>query len=297
MAAGSQIPSPFLQTPASFERLDNPDQKGEFKSAFESTTTTQEINSWWNEYLTPTAEKSTSVTNETSPEVREPSLLEIGGVKEINFSEKNTVIKQAVIAEGMVEINSEQSNNTVAQSKGSGISINLEAPLTSTITTTVEAGKKVGKVSVKTSKDIKTAMVDLFKNYIFFKVEKKDEKKGEKKDEKKKTPPPPFFARPVMTDAQREQRAKQVEDINRKLKSNNLSFEGVLNPDGSIRADVQANLDRINSELQEAEIKRKKESTMQTAMGASKKGSRGPRVSTNLNLSAEDPNNITKLLG
>lgn len=271
--------NPFLSSPASFERLDNkPDAKPPV-SSMETTVTTQEINSSWENFLTPTPIESKPIHLESN--------VEIGGLTEISFV-KPQVEEQLRATESIPE-----PMKDVIRPK-------ISPPIESTIGTTINVTKKVTRISFGTGKDVKTAIFDLFKTYVLFKVESPEEKKKKEaqKDNKKKSAPATFSTSSMSNDAL-SKRASQADDINRRLKNTNLSFEGVLNTDGSVRADIQAILDKVNSELAEADIKRKKDAAMQAAAGNSKKGggARGPRVSTNLNLSAEDANNVTKLLG
>lgn len=279
--------NPFLGAPASFERLDNSTDKKPIVSAMESVATTQETNSLWNEFLTP---KSEAVAPETPKPVletvtfSEPNV-RIGGMTEISFNQTP------------VEVPS-QSRDEIPVPLQEVIKPKISLPIESTVGTTINVTKKVTKLGFGTGKDVKTAIFDLFKTYVLFKVESpEDKKKSEAKKGGKKAAPIPFVTGPGISGEGAQMRAKQAEDINRRLKNTNLAYEGVLNADGSVRADIQQLLDKVNSELQEADIKRKKDAALQAVSGASKKGGQGPRVSTNLNLSAEDANNVTKLLG
>ncbi len=315
--------NPFLGSPASFERLDNSFDSKPQVSALDTTPQTLEIKSNWESYLEPTVQTESSIkyqvsreeTNQngiTSHESRitnhETNSVQIGGMTEISFSSFSTQMEeQQETVQSYVE-------STTSQQIESGVSSipnpvieeeskpSFKLPVESTITGTIDVTKKISKTSFKTGKDVKVAVWDLFKTHILFKVETKEQKEKKaaeaaKKEEAKKKAPLPYRAAPGINPDALAQRAKQAEDINRKLRSKNLSYQGVLNSDGSVRADVQVLLDKVNSELQEAEIKKKKEAAMQAATGNSKKGAKGPKVSTNLNLSAEDPNNVSKLLG
>lgn len=279
MAANSSIKSPFLSgAPVSFERLDSPDSNKSV-SALQNTTSSQEINSWWNNYLSPTTEAtSQSKTIAFQPEAntyKETKTSSFNVKGEIVFNLKETVLTQAVIAEGSIDVRQVPSFTGVLEK------IDLSGG--------VDAAKK----SVKATKDVRVAIWDIFKNHIFFKVKKEEPKK----DEKKKSPAP-FNLRPAMSEDRKQQMQSQAEDINRKLKTRNTSYEGVFNSDGSVRADIQALLDKTNSELDEADLKRKKEAQMANlSKGSSKKGSKGPRVSTNLDMAPEDSNSASKLLG
>lgn len=271
--------NPFLKSPSSFERLDSSFDNKPAVSAMETTVTTQEISSSWESFLTPTPIESKPIHIESN--------VEIGGLTEISFV-RTQVEKEP------------QSVESIPEPLKEVIKPKISLPIESTIGTTINVTKKVTKLSFGTGKDVKTAIFDLFKTYVLFKVESPEEKKKKEaqEDNKKKSAPAPFATSSVSNDAL-SRRASQAEDINRRLKNTNLSFEGVLNTDGTVRADIQAILDKVNSELAEADIKRKKDAAMNSATGTSKKGggARGPRVSTNLNLSAEDANNVTKLLG
>lgn len=300
MAASTQIKSPFLAgAPVSFERLDSPDSANP-TSPMQSTVSSQEMNSWWNNYLAPT-------TGSTSPEVNvvskpletsifsQPEMVTKVETKEskfnmkgeIVFNPKETVLAQAVIAEGSIDVKSEQT-----------VSVNDSGKFSTSVAGVLEkidlsGGVEIAKKTKTASKDVKVAIWDLFKNYIMVKPEKKD---AQKKEEKKKAPAP-FNLRPGMSEDRKQQIQKQAEDINRRLKTRNTSYEGVLNPDGSIRADIQTLLDKTNSELAEADLKKKKESQMAALKGSGKKGGKGPRVSTNLDLAPETQNAASKLLG
>lgn len=294
MAASTQVKSPFLSgAPVSFERLDSPDS-GKPVSAMQSTTSSQEINSWWNNYLAPTTSSSPAETNIASnlPEKTVFSKLETTTVTEtkvssfnvrdeIIFNPKETVLAQAVIAEGSIDVKTEQTKS-IPSFTGVLEKIDLSGG--------VDAAKK----SVKTTKDVRMAIWDIFKSHVFFKNKKEEPKK---KDDKKKAPAP-FNLRPVMSEDRKHQMQTQAEDINRRLKTRNTSYEGVFNSDGSVRADIQALLDKANSQLEESQLKQKKEAQLANLSNAGgKKGARGPRVSTNLNLAAEDSNSASKLLG
>lgn len=63
---------------------------------------------------------------------------------------------------------------------------------------------------------------------------------------------------------------RKREDVNRKLKMN-LSFEGTVDNSGRARVDVEAQLDRINSELKEKELKKKRETILMQTKKVAKK--------------------------
>lgn len=269
MAASTQVRSPFLNAPSSFERLDTEGTNIKPTSAMENTASSQEINSWWNNYLAPTE----PISPESSKvETKTPSF-NIKG--EIVFNQKETVLSQP------------QPSTDVSEKPTTSVSGILEK-------IDLSSALKVTKTVTSASKDTKKAIWELFKDYILVKPEKKDEPK---KDDGKKKAPAPFNLRPAISEDRRQQIQKQAEGINRRLKNQNTSYEGVFNSDGSVRADVQALLDKTNSELEESQLKKKKEAQMANLGGTSKKGSKGPRVSTNLNLVPEDSNSASRLLG
>lgn len=290
MATIPQAKSPFLSgAPVSFERLDSPDSS-KVTSPMQNTASSQEINSWWNNYLAPTTESRSQEKNLISqPEVSTYTEVKISSFNvkgEIVFNHKETVFAQAAITEGSIDVKTEQAKNNS----------NLQIPSLTGVLEKIDlsGGVEAAKKSVKATKDVRLAMWDLFKDYIFFKNEKKEEKK---QDEKKKSPAP-FNLRPAMSEDKKQQMQSQAEDINRRLKTRNTSYEGIFNPDGSVRTDIQILLDKTNSELAEADLKRKKEAQMANlSKDGGKKGTKGPRVSTNLDMAPEDSNSASKLLG
>lgn len=298
MAANPQVKSPFLgASPASFERLDSPDSNNQ-TSAMQSSVSSQEVNSWWDNYLAPTTE-GTSIENSNvakpleTPVFSQPEVTTIGETKissfsvkgEIVFNQKETVLSQTVIAEGSVDIKTEQAID-VSEKSTTSISGILEK-------IDLSPALKATKTVKSASKDTKKAIWELFRDYIMVKPEKKEEQK----EEKKKSSPKSGFTLPGISNERKQAISRQVEDINRKIKGTNTSYEGILNSDGSVRADIQALLDKTNSELEEAQLKKKKEAQMANLGGTSKKGAKGPRVSTNLNQAPEDSNSASKLLG
>jgi len=66
----------------------------------------------------------------------------------------------------------------------------------------------------------------------------------------------------AMTEDVREIRRSRIIDVNTKLKYSNVEFEGTVNEDGSLRIDVQANLERVNSEMSEEEVKANRDSML-----------------------------------
>lgn len=89
----------------------------------------------------------------------------------------------------------------------------------------------------------------------------------------------------------------KIEEINRKLGSKNLEYEGVLDSRGQVRADVQAQIEKNEAEAEKERIRQKKQSMLAAATkGKGKKA--GPAVDMNLNTAAELGNqNVTKLIG
>lgn len=66
----------------------------------------------------------------------------------------------------------------------------------------------------------------------------------------------------AMTNDLREIRRAKIIDVNTKLKYSNVQFEGTVNEDGSLRVDVQANIDQVNSEMSAEEVRAKRDAML-----------------------------------
>lgn len=87
---------------------------------------------------------------------------------------------------------------------------------------------------------------------------------------------------------------KQREDVNRKLNTGNLSYEGYVSDSGEIRTDILTELDKANSQLGAAQVKASKEKRLATATKGKRKG---PGVVMEMDKAAESGSHVTKLLG
>lgn len=68
--------------------------------------------------------------------------------------------------------------------------------------------------------------------------------------------------------ATKELRVEKLVSINTKLDYSNVLFEGTVNEAGTPRIDVQANLDRVNSEKKPEEVKAKRDQMVAQARGS-----------------------------
>lgn len=172
--------------------------------------------------------------------------------------------------------------------------------------TVISSGVDLGKKSFKEGREVKSAIWDLLKENIFGmgagKVKSAEQQKKEKEEKAKQMAKAgvirSFYEKIKVAPLSLMQKfflkGKRAE-INRKINAGNELYEGYVLDSGEVRADVEALLERANSEMEKAQIKAKRESMMKKAgAGKSKKG---PGVSMDLNRAAEDANNVTKLLG
>lgn len=100
--------------------------------------------------------------------------------------------------------------------------------------------------------------------------------------------------KPVSSMDRKMRSQQQIEDLNRKLGINS-AYEGVMNPDGTIRADVETYLAMENSKKTEEQIRAQRNRQTAAASGSGK--GKGPSVIFDLNKSAESHNSVTQLKG
>ncbi len=309
--------NPFLKAPPKqFGPIDNNYEQQHALTGSRSTpgerSHDQETNQSWDHYLQPTTATDASVgsTNyhqpNINPDVFFSQFLE---AKTVALTEVVQTTTKLVIIGGITEL----VFNTHPQPKASSIELGIKSkpnklnlPVGDIDLST--HAQKVNKVAKKTTGEVKDffgALKALWFDYVTDITEKREaakkakaEREAKKDDGKNKPPTAAFASVPGLSPEKKGILTKQAADINRKIGNANISYTGVFNPDGSVRIDIQALLDKKNSELQERELRAKKEQQVAAAAKVKgKTGVRGPRVSTNLNQSAEDLNNASRLLG
>lgn len=151
-----------------------------------------------------------------------------------------------------------------------------------------------------------SAVRELFLDYVFFGFGKKEATKNPQQIEKEQKEMAEAAKKRSFYDSLRGMsRSLQSmlmikgrrEEINRKMEANNLLFEGFVGESGEVRTDVEAALERANSELEKKQIQAKRQKQLARVGAGKGKSQKGPGVSINLNKATEDPNNVTKLLG